>query len=247
MSFMEPKENELFEAYLEGSLPLEARTAFEERLKSDSQLRKEFTLFEEVYKVLTNRYSPERNDFLNTLKQADAEFISSPDSTGSKSKIISFKPWHYGIAASILLAVGLFLFNDFGNPTYADFATHEEISLVVRSETDQASKKAEVAFNSKNFKEAVVYLDELLKTDPENSELQYYKAVALIETDQFQKAESLLNNLSKGSSVYATKAVWMTALSKLKQKDYNRTKEVLKAIPPASPEYQKAQKLLKSL
>jgi len=244
---MESKENELFEAYLEGSLPLGERTAFEEKLKSDIQLREEFTLFEDVYKVLTNKYSPERNDFLNTLKEVNAEFIPSTVSRSPKTTIISFKPWHYGIAASILLAVGLFLFNDFGNPSYSDFATHQEISLVVRSETDQVSKKAETAFNSKNYQEAVVYFDELIKSSPENTELQYYKAVSLVEINHFQEAESILNNLSKGTSVYATKAVWMIALSKMKQKDYKGTKEVLKTIPATSSEYQKAKKLLETL
>lgn len=244
---MESKENELFEAYLEGSLPVGERTAFEEKLKTDIQFREEFTLFEDVYKVLTNKYSPERNDFLSTLKKVDAEFIPSTVSKSPKSKIISFKPWQYGIAASILLAVGLFLFNDFGKPSYSDFATHQEISLAVRSETDQVSKKAETAFNSKNYQEAIVYFDELIKNSPENTELQYYKAISLIETNHFPEAESILNNLSKGTSVYAAKAVWMTALSKLKQKDYKATKAVLETIPATSPEYQRAKKLLESL
>lgn len=244
---MEPQENELFEAYLEGSLPEGERRIFEERLNSDSPLREEFNLFKNVYNVLTNQYSTERNDFVNTLKQVDATFSSPVVSEKPKSKIIHFKPWQYGVAASILLTVGLFLFNDFGKPSYSDFATHQEIALVVRSETDVLPKKAETAFNSKNYQDALVYLDELIKNSPENAELQYYKAIALVETDNFHEAESLLNKLAKGASVYASKAVWMSALSKLKQKDYKATKAILETIPANSTEYQKAQKLLKSL
>ena len=244
---MAPEENELFEAYLEGNLSEGERIIFEEKLKSDSQFRDEFVLFQDVSKVLTNQYSPERNDFVNTLKQVDADFNSAVVSEKPKSKIIHFKPWQYGVAASILLAIGLFLFNDFGKPTYSDFATYPEIALVVRSETDVLPKNAETAFNSKNYKEAVVYLDELIKNSPEDAELQYYKAIALVETDNFQEAESLLNHLEKGPSVYASKAVWMSALSKLKQKDYKGTKTILETIPTTSPDYQQAQKLLKSL
>lgn len=241
------EENELFEAYLDGSLTEGERIIFEERLKNESQFREEFNLFQDVHKVLTNQYSSERNDFVNTLKQVDANLSSAVISEKPKGKIIHFKPWQYGVAASILLAIGLFLFNDFGKPTYSDFATHQEIALVVRSETDVLPKKAETAFNSKNYKEAIIYFDELIKNSPEDAELQYYKAIALVETDNFEEAESLLNHLAKGTSVYATKAVWMSALGKLKQKDYKATKAILETIPTSSPEYQKAQKLLKSL
>src|SRR5690606_38880145 len=127
---MAPEENELFEAYLEGNLSEGERIIFEEKLKSDSQFRDEFVVFQDVSKVLTNQYSPERNDFVNTLKQVDADFNSAVVSEKPKSKIIHFKPWQYGVAASILLAIGLFLFNDFGKPTYSDFATYPEIALV---------------------------------------------------------------------------------------------------------------------
>lgn len=244
---MENQTNELFTAYLDETLSVPERESFEKRLLEDATFSNKFEEFKNIYTALKNRFSPERASVLESINKADARFNFKNETQLPKGKVISFKPWQYGVAATILLAIGLFLFNTLGKPTYADFATHENISLTVRSESEPLTKKAETAYNAQQYEEAISYFDALLKETPNNVQLQYYKAKALVETDGFKEADKLLQALSEGTSAYAAKAQWLAALSKLKQKRFAEAKEILKNIPPISPEHQKAQKLLKAI
>lgn len=247
ISDMESEAHELFVAYLEKELSSSERETFERKLNEDSKFEAEFLEFKNIYIILENRLSPERATVLETIKQANSNFNYKPSKVTTEKKVIKFKPWKYGIAASILLAIGIFIFNNFSKPTYSDFAARETISLTVRSDVDETTKNAEVAFNSADYSKALIYFNELLKVEPNNLQLQYYKSVALIELSEYDEADSLLKKISESNSVYASKAKWIKALSYLKQKRYKEAKEVANSITPSDPEYQKAQKLLSKL
>lgn len=247
ISDMESEAHELFVAYLEKELSSSERETFERKLNEDSKFEAEFLEFKNIYIILENRLSPERATVLETIKQANSNFNYKPSKVTTEKKVIKFKPWKYGIAASILLAIGIFIFNNFSKPTYSDFAAWETISLTVRSDVDESTKNAEVAFNSADYSKALIYFNELLKVEPNNLQLQYYKSVALIELSEYDEADSLLKKISESNSVYASKAKWIKALSYLKQKRYKEAKEVANSITPSDPEYQKAQKLLSKL
>ncbi len=244
---MEQADNILFIEYLEESLSPSERESFERRLNEDSAFSAEFEEFKAIYRILENQFSPERSAVLKSIQQADSNFAIPLDAKRQSKKIFPFKPWQMGVAASILLVIGLFIFNGVGKPTYSDYAPHEKIVLTLRSDVDAVSKKAESAFNSENYKEAVPYFDRLLELSPENAEIQYYKSIALVETDRFQEADSILKQLGSGNSAYAYKAIYLRALAKLKQKDYNDVEALLKTIPQNVPEHEKAQKLLSEL
>lgn len=250
ISDMESEAHELFVAYLEKELSSSERETFERKLNEDSKFEAEFLEFKNIYIILENRLSPERATVLETIKQANSNFNYEPSKVTTEKtekKVIKFKPWKYGIAASILLAIGIFIFNNFSKPTYSDFAAWETISLTVRSDVDESTKNAEVAFNSADYSKALIYFNELLKVEPNNLQLQYYKSVALVELSEYDEADSLLKKISESNSVYASKAKWIKALSYLKQKRYKEAKEVANSITSSDPEYQKAKKLLSKL
>ncbi|NGX82874.1 tetratricopeptide repeat protein [Aequorivita sp. KMM 9714] len=250
ISDMESEAHELFVAYLENELSSSEREIFERKLNEDSKFEAEFLEFKNIYVILENKLSPERASVLETIKQANSNFNYKPlkvTTEKTEKKVIKFKPWKYGIAASILLAIGIFIFNNFSKPTYSDFATQETISLTVRSDVDETSKNAELSFNSADYAKALIHFNELLEVEPNNLQLQYYKAVALVELSEYDEADSLLKKISESNSVYASKAKWINALSYLKQKRYKETKKVANSITSSDPEYQKAQKLLSKL
>lgn len=243
---MEPKNNILFEAYLKQELSETEKIDFEKRLNSDSEFKSEFEEFKELYQVLENHFSPEREEFVTTLKETDASFKYKEEKP-SKSKLFKLKPWHYAVAACFIIFVDLFFFGSGGKPSYADFYIQPDVSLTVRGADQTLPKKAEKAFKNEDYKDAVVYFDKLLKESPEKTDLKFYKAIALTETSQFSEADKLFKEISEGDSAYASKATWRYALSKLKQKDYKSTKRLLKKIKPEASEYDQAQKLLKKL
>lgn len=247
---MEKENIQLFTDYLEKQLSDRQSAAFEERLEEDIAFANQFAEFKSVYKVLQNRFSKERKNFLDILQEVDAAYapedldnLEIPHHPKSSRPL---KLWQLGIAAGILLIIGLFVFNSQGVPSYADFAPQEELSLTRRG-TDTLYAAAEVHFNQREYALAVTDFDRILERDSTAVQIQYFKALALIELDDFQKAEQLLDQLRKGPSVYAEKALYALALSQLKRKDYKATKATLKKIPSFSSEYPRAKKLLKRL
>ena len=240
----------LFEAYLEGTLDSDQQKDFELRLKQDAQFAKDWQAFQEVYHHVAHVHSPEREDFLNTLRDsADTYFSGNTSSThNSTGKVIKFIPWKYSIAAAVLLLFGVLFWQQIGgDPLYSEYAFEGEISLSERSGAVSAFAKAEKAFNQKEYNEAVSYFNEILKQDTTNSEVMYYKGIALVELDNYTDADAIFNILSKGTSLYKYRAFWYGALSKLKQEDMEACRKLLEKIPSTAQDYEKAQELLKKI
>jgi len=236
----------LFEEYLSGRLSKDASDSFKNRLKVEKNLKQAFETYKELSGFLAHKFENEekQTSFQSNLKKVSDSYFNKKEST---KKVIRFKPWQYAIAASVAIFIGIYSYNLFSIPTYGDFANYNEISLTVRGTQDELLNKAEISFNNKEFEEAANYFLQLLIVESNNQEFQLYKAISEIELNKFPEAEALLFEISKGNSVFKYKAIWYLALSKLKQKDYNTCKEILKTIPKDADDYKNAQKLLKKL
>ena len=79
--------------------------------------------------------------------------------------------------------------------------------------------QAEKAFNSRKFKDAILFFEMALK-DNKTPEVQYYYGVSLLQISEYQKAEVVFNELKASSPIYKDKSLWNLAIMKLKQKDY---------------------------
>ena len=241
--------------YLNGELTVEELAVFEEKLKTDSDFTNEVKLYQEIDNSLSTRMSnyKQENDLRNTLEDLSAKFANETlekreeRSDKNKSKVFSLK--HYGkylVAASLVIFASLFFFNQ-GEPNYGDFAKHETLDLVVRGDSSKHLIDAQDAFNTKDYATAEKEFRALLYLDHTKVELQLYLGICLIEQNEFKKAESILEKIKNGNSVYKNKAIWYLALSKLKQKDYKSCKTYLISIPKDAENYNNAQKLLKKL
>ncbi|MBX9807670.1 MAG: tetratricopeptide repeat protein, partial [Flavobacteriaceae bacterium] len=178
--------------------------------------------------------------FKKNLKSVSKEHFKA-----KKSKVVAFKPWQYTIAASVAVLVGLFVFQNI-NPSFDDYNNPEMATFIERGDVNENLKLAQDAFNTKNYKTAIPYFEGVLKVN-KTPEIQYFYAISLLEDNQFQKAESNLSELKSGTSIYKTKAAWYLALSKLKQKDYKSSKEILLTIPDDFEDYDQVQELLNEL
>lgn len=243
---MEEKEFILFEAYLLGSLSEEEQLSFENRLKTDTVVLQSFNTYKELSGFLDDKFNPEKSTkaFEENLTNVSDGYFNKE----TKTKVIKFRPWQYAVAASIVLFLGITIFNNFGgNPNYSEFAIHETLSLTERGAQNQLYLNAEKAFNSKNYIEAERLFSEILESNHNQVEVELYKAISLIETNQFIEAENMLLIIADQGSAYKFTAKWYLALSKLKQKEYNACVALLKEIPEDVEVYKKAQKLLSKL
>ncbi|WP_445731026.1 tetratricopeptide repeat protein [Mariniflexile sp.] len=241
---MDEQDYILFENYLLGELSKEEIIAFEARLENDSKFNESFKTYKELSSFLEHKFENETisTAFQNNLKNISKAYFEKQEAPKKR-----FKPWQYAMAATIALLIGITVFNNLSTPDYGDYANYDSISLTVRGEQDALLKTAENAFNTKDYAKAEAAFKSLMVLEKDNAELQFYRAIANLELNKFETAESLLTSLSKGQSAYKYKAIWYLALSSLKQKEYDACLEILKTIPEDADDYNKAQKLIKKL
>ena len=243
---MEPQDYTLFEKYLAGELEAEAKAEFEKELAEDSNFNAEFETYKELSDHLAHQFSnkEERADVSSSIEKIGDDYFKNNTSTEKSS---SFNRSFLAIAASIIIIVGFFAYDLFSVPTYSDYSNYGDINLTVRGAQDDAIKHAENAFNAKNYTEAIIYFDTILQTEPNNVDVQFYKAIAHIETNDYGEADRILRTLARGNSIHKYEAMWYRALSQLKQKDHEGAIAILETIPQEADVYNKAQDLLNDL
>lgn len=244
---MQEQDYTLFEAYLSGSLDAESIQDFEARLTADAEFAVAFNSYRQAENFLKHKFNNEEQtqSFKQNLAQISSDYFKK--GATSEVKVVRIKPWHYSVAAAVILLFGIVIAQQFSNPTYDDFANYGTISLTLRGEGNNLQTKAEKAFNNKDYEAAEKHLSELLQKDPNNIELQLYKAVSLVELNTYKEADALYQNIIQSPSVYASKAKWYLALSKLKQKNNAESIQILKSIPEDADDFDNAQKLLRKL
>lgn len=229
-----------FESYLANEMPVDAKKQFEEKLQNDTQFKQNFDLYVETSQFLQAKFATEAVHFRHNLKSISSEHFPAEEA----SKVVNLKPWYYAVAASMVIVFGILVFNQ-SDPQYGDYNQHETAVFTERGDADLYLKQAQDFFNARDYKKAVVAFEKI--SNVKNPEIQYYYAIALIETSSYQKAATILNDLKNGTSVYKEKATWYLALSNLKQNKIDECKALLQQIPPGAEDYEKAKELLDDL
>ncbi|UMB52758.1 hypothetical protein MKD41_10465 [Lutibacter sp. A64] len=238
-----------FENYLKNKLSQTEKIAFETKLQSNADLKQEFEIYKALETSLSSKFENEEGEqeLRNTLTGLRNQFIKEEEVSKKKTKVISlFNYKKLLVAASIALLIGFFTFKN-GNPAYSDFANHANLEFTVRGDNNETIKTAETAFNTKNYTTAFAQLTVLEKEFPNDIEIQLYKAICLLELDEFSQADTIFETIRTGNSAFSTKATWYKALSLLKQKKFEACKNTLKTIPESAEEYEIAKKLLNKL
>ena len=237
-----------FESYLNEEMSNEDKLLFEQKLQNDAQFNESFQLYKETTQLLETKFSSETTSFKDNLKLISKSNFDSDvaSETKNKSKIISFKPWQYAVAASIALFIGVVFFMQNGTPNYNDYNQYEEANFTERGGIIKTLKQAQEAFNAKEYKKAIPLFEAVLK-DYQRPEVEYFYGISLLEDNRILEAEVVFIKLKTGKSIYKDKATWSLALSKLKQKKYEECKKYINELPTDAEDYDKAQKLLKKL
>ncbi|MDN6280487.1 MAG: hypothetical protein L0J45_05740 [Psychroflexus sp.] len=242
---MEEQEYILIENYLAGELSVEEKKAFENRLAKEPELKDKFETYQELSKHLEHRFQHknERVELQRTIgQQADQHF----DKKTKKSKKSIRMPWRIGIAATFLILIGLYFYQEYATPAFTDYNQYAVVSFQSRGAENDLVKQAEDAFNSHKYTEAADSFEQLLQED-DNAEYKLYSAISLVEIDQFEKADQLYLEILKGDSVFRHEALWFGALSKLKQENKKAASQLLSQIPEETDRYRSAQKLYNKL
>ncbi len=232
-----------FENYFNNEMSKEDQLKFENQLQNDADVQQKFEIYKEANNFLETKFSLETASFKQNLEAISKEHFAEKDQ--KKTKVIAFNPWQYAVAACVTLILGTWFYMQNSVPKYGDFSNPETAMFLERSVGDANLKKAQNAFNNKNYKKAIVFFQKVPNIN--TPELQYFYAISLIETNNYTKAELLLQNIKSGTSVYKNKATWYLALSNLKQNKLEECKSYLIQIPDDAEDYDQAQKLFEKL
>jgi thioredoxin-like negative regulator of GroEL len=233
-----------FDRYLANEMPADERTAFELQLTSDTVLAEKFRIYQQVQEIVGPRYQREEQEI---AFRKNLELIGKEEVVEKTARTVKMNWYLWAAAASIAFICAFLFYTSSSTPEYSTYAHYEPLALAERGNEDASTLKAQQAFNTQRYAEAVAAIDVLLEQDGKNDALKIYKGISLLELDRVAEANNLFTEVSNTSSVYKDKALWMLALSALKQKDYKTCEDYLRKIPEGSPEYKQAQDLLDEL
>jgi len=237
----------LLNNYFNGLLSSEEARDVEARAASDPVFMEEFTLRKEMEAF--PRKEAERAAFMATLKTIRAEYLE--EKVAETPRIIvarnNVRQW-LALAASVtLLAAAIWFFTRPGMPNYEQYAQHTPLSLTVMGETEQAKTEAETAFNQRDYVKALASLDQVLRTEPDNLKVTYYRGICLLELGRAAEARAVFEPLVTGNSAFQEDAIWYVALSYLQEKNMASCKIELTKIKSGEAHYKEAQEILERL
>jgi len=231
--------------YLSGNLKGDELKAFEKKLKENADFAEEVRLYAEIEKSLSHRLSHQEEE--NELRHNLQRIAKEQTSIKTKSKVISLQRYSkWLVAASIALLVGIFVVQN-QTPIYSDYASHATMNISVRGSSNGTLEKVQDAFNTKDYALAYTHLSRLSEYYKDNTELQLFYAISMIETEQYDLAKIVLTKIADGDSLFKNEALWYLGLNALKQNDLETCKTYLEQIPQETEEYEKAKSLLRKL
>ncbi|MVO10183.1 hypothetical protein GOQ30_13505 [Flavobacterium sp. TP390] len=225
------------EKYFEGNLSPDEELIFEKLLLEDSDFAEAFEYEKNVKKAISLN---ERAALKQKLK------------TFEKSKK-SYK-W-LSVAASFAILIGMYtlttLFDTNYDSLYKEYyqTYPNTVSPTVRGETtDDIKSNAFYAYDSGNYKEAIPLFSEIYTKDGDDYAL-FYKALSLMEIKEYQEALRNLNlhDYTK-ENTFTPFFRWYAALTNLKLKNTEKTKQLLKVLTQTdNPQKEAAARLLSEL
>lgn len=216
------KKSDCIIKYFEGTLSEIELEAFNLLLINDNEFKEAFEFEKELQDTL----------ILNDREQIKKE-IQHWDTVPKKQL---FKLWH--IAASIAILLGaswLFFLNSQSKNTEELYASYFEpyrniVQPIVRGEhkTDMQFKAFE-AYEVKDYKNAILYFNTILKEKP-NSTISFYKANTLLQLNKTREAITILETNIKNFDTLQDRNLWYLALAYLKENNIDASKKTLEQL-----------------
>lgn len=187
-----------------------------------------------------------RNEMASTL-QADFKIDKG---SSKKSKTVRLRTW-ITAAASIAILISVFFYKqNMADPDVlaaqylqTQFVEHPGNSKGF-AQVNSFRSEAILAFNEEAFLKAAENFEKI--TEPTQEDI-YYLGLSFLKTGQYSKAsESLEKCLSEGSR-FKEEATWFLAISLILEGKEANSKVLLEEIKKVDWQYEKAQKLIKTL
>ncbi|NVO01188.1 MAG: tetratricopeptide repeat protein [Bacteroidetes bacterium] len=237
-----------FDDYYHKRLSPEENSIFEEKLVSDSELKREYDIFLSFVSGI-NLFEKERLKELFKEKRDESRFKINP-----YVKAKSFKTFYFAAAASliILLIPGYFLYQKLNSnqKIYNEYVYQDGGIPVLMGATNNVDfNKGMIEYKDQKFEKAIVYFNQLLSTNPNNDTLNYYAGNSYLYSDNSEAAISSLSKVNSKQSAFYYPAKYNLALAYIKIKETDKAKAILEDLSKSNEHFlcEKAKKLLEEL
>ena len=256
------------ELYLEGKLPPEEVSAFEEQITSDQELKETI----EIFKELNHHFSDEQelteipiNTFTDDLKK----FFQSEEAVSIKEKLnkaqdeynqhsknsSGWKNYLYVAATITILVLGAWgyfsLTQKKPDTLYKSYYSANDLpSVVQRGEGDNKLIEGVLMFKDGKYEESIRLLNTFEKDISKfNLASSLYLGVAYTEIEKYDEAIFQFDEVITSVSLDASKGLWFKALLFIKKGEIPMARSTLKEILENTEnfKYSEAKKLLKEL
>ncbi len=225
------KKIELIEKYLMGEMSIKEQIEFEESMRKDAELMKEFLFRKDINEAIGEE---DVIDLRNKLE----DIGDSIDFTKKKN----FPIYTYSSVAAVLILLIVLAskyFNPFNKMEHKEiYETYYQIYPSINenrslndSELDQNIFYAFNYYEENKYDRAAEYFKKVFEEDQTNILCQFYLAVSLIEVGEIDEAEEYLVDLTlKQSHLFWEQSHWYLALIYIKKGKIDTAKSFLNKI-----------------
>lgn len=234
---MENPTDELFDAYIDNTLPPGERAGFEAALGTDDALRQALELHRSTRDVI--EVAALKAALGRIHKEAATEFEASAIAAGTPKKshvkpLYNFRSWH-AIAAVLVLGLGIttwrMMSGGSDNALYSKYYTQDAgLPGMMGSSANYTLDDAMVDYKSGQYRDAIDKLSALRQKGIAGDTATYYLGMAYLGDKQFEAAGKTLQPLTQRANVFRPKAAWYEALTGLRLGNKAAAKEALEAI-----------------
>jgi len=221
------KEFETIEAYINGQLSNENKTAFENRLKNEKDFASKV---EDIKVIIVGIESQSLKEQLNSFHD-ELDINNDTYSIQYDTKTTTFNWKKLAIAAVFIIGTSCFLiFNSNSNTRLYSkhFTPDPGLPTTMSSSDDYTFYEAMVNYKQGDYKTAISKWETLQKTKPNNDTLNYFIGVAHMANKNEDVAISFLENASKNSGFpLISDAYHYLGLAYLKANKLDKAKENL--------------------
>jgi hypothetical protein len=222
----------LLEEYLDDLLSERDRILFEEILRNDPELMKEFQLRKDVNEALQESDIMELRNTLDEISKHSNKtksiYKNSFFITSAAACVVLIIAFSWICFYSLSNVNNQHLFGDY----YSKYPVVNHFrSNTAKSENDLLLNFAFDAYESNDYIKSSEYLRQLVKADENNYMIKFYLAISEMELCNLKESELLLLDLTKTKShIFYEQSSWYLALLYLKQDDLEKAKEVFEVI-----------------
>ncbi len=225
------KKIELIEKYLMGEMSIKEQIEFEESMRNDTELMKEFLFRKDINEAVKEKDVIELRDKLEDIGD-------SIDFTKKRN----FPIYTYSSVAAVLILL-IVLASKYFNPFskmehkeiyeayYQIYPSINENRSLNDSELDQNIFYAFNYYKENKYDKAVEYFRKVFEEDSTNVLCQFYLAISLIEEGEIDEAEEYLIDLTlKQNHLFWEQSHWYLALIYIKEGKTDTAKGFLNKI-----------------